>query len=171
MSSTSLTESKKLSKTCNKRAKNASEELQKYIEKFTNAEQTKLNRGAQTPTLRCYGSSYVALLSTKPKAFSSPKHRHEKGAESPDTPGEMVDSLIGWVNDTYLKDLRRDIVPYGQRRNSDVVDLSHTKGILFSRFYSSSRPFVVYSIHIKLLNGLIPAFLLIGWHVPIYFLV
>jgi endonuclease III len=124
-----LTASKRLSiKTSTKRVQNATEELQKYIEQFTDAEQT---NPTATPISRCYGSSNVTLLSTKPKLFSSPKKHSRKAAISPEKQGKMVDNLVQWVNESYSKDLQRKIVPFGQRSNSsvDINSLSQTDGI------------------------------------------
>ncbi|CAB3982353.1 Hypothetical predicted protein [Paramuricea clavata] len=122
-----LSASKRLSKRSTQRVQNATEELQKYIEQFTDAEQT---NPAATPISRCYGSSNVTLLSTKPKSFSSPKKHSRKAAISPEKQGKMVDNLVQWVNESYSKDLQRKIVPFGQRSNSsvDINGLSQTDG-------------------------------------------
>ncbi|XP_046857762.1 uncharacterized protein LOC124451176 [Xenia sp. Carnegie-2017] len=96
--------------------RNASEELEKYIRNFTNdvQEQTK-----QTPgTFGCYGSPNELLLSTKPRVSSSPKvegifvEKHRA----------MENDLVRWVNDSYVKDLKRKIVPFGESSISSLED-------------------------------------------------
>ena len=123
-----LTANKILSKTSEIRSKNATEELQKYIEQFTNDVQT---NPAATPISRCYGSSNVSLLSTKPESFSSAKKLSRKAKMFTEKQGKMVENLVQWVNDSYLKDLQRKVVPFGQRSNSSVDsnDCSQTEGI------------------------------------------
>jgi hypothetical protein len=123
-----LTANKRLSEASEKRVENATEELQRYIENFTNVVQTK---PAATPISRCYGSSNGSLLSTKPEPFSSAKKHSRKTRATAEKQREMADNLVEWVNESYSKDLRRKIVPFGQRSNSsvDTNRLSQTEGI------------------------------------------
>ena len=123
-----LTANEILSEASEKRVKNATEELQKYIEKFTNVEQTK---PAATPISCCYGSSNGSLLSTKPESISTAKKHSRKVRTSTEKHWRMADNLVQWVNESYSKDLQRKIVPFGQRSISsvDTNGLSQTEGI------------------------------------------
>ena len=110
------------------RAKNATEELEEYIEQFAHVVQT---NALGTPIPGCYGSSNVSLLSTKHKSISAARKREAKTGKSAEKEGSMSDDLVQWVNESYTKDLQRKIVPFGQRSNSsvDTDALSQTEGI------------------------------------------